>query len=337
MGTALISNPPYDMKWNLPPFAQLQPRFFDCELPPESNANYAFILSALQLAGRAVLLLPCGVLTTDNKQEKAIRKYLVDKNLVEAVIACPDNMFESTKIPTCIVVLSREKNTTNIAFIDARQTYRTEERLQNGQYGGSSHEKRTYKKQIKVFGEDEMEKILAAIRTGESVPGFSKTVSLQDVAGEDYMLTPARYIELQQRENIHRPYVDILEDLNRTVKDKNILKLTINETIAKSLGLYDFGVLQQTSRENGEQMSKVMEKLFDRKILKDDYISLTRYKNEIKFENTSKEEMSPIFRLILQMYRQHIMYLNDEENRYLVELRDALLPDLMSGKIELPE
>ena len=65
------------MKWTLPPFAQIQPRFYDCELPPESNANYAFILTALQLIDdKAVFLLPCGVLTTDNKQEMEIRKYL---------------------------------------------------------------------------------------------------------------------------------------------------------------------------------------------------------------------------------------------------------------------
>ena len=49
MGTTLISNPPYNMKWNLPPFAQIQQRFNDCDLPPESNANYAFILTALSM------------------------------------------------------------------------------------------------------------------------------------------------------------------------------------------------------------------------------------------------------------------------------------------------
>ena len=337
MGTALISNPPYNMKWTLPPFAQIQPRFNDCELPPESNANYAFILSALQMSERAVLLLPCGVLTTDNKQEKAIRKYLINKNLVEAVITCPDNMFESTTIPTCIIVLNKEKNTMNIAFVDARQTYRIEERLQNGQYGGSSHKRRTYKKQVKVFGEEDIEKILYAIRNEENIPEFSKIVSMNDVVDEDYMLVPARYIEFQQRENSHRPYEEILDDLNRTIKDKNVLKLTINETIAKSIGLYDFGMLQKVSQENGKQMSETMEKLFKKKILKDDYISLTKNKMEVKFENASKEEMSPIFRLILQMYKQHIIYLNDEENRYLVELRDAILPDLMSGKIMIPD
>ena len=59
--------------------------------------------------------------------------------------------------------------------------------------------------------------------------------------------------------------------------------------------------------------------------------------NEIKFENSSKDKLSTIFLSILQMYKQHIIYLNNEENRYLAELRDALLPDLMSGKFDLSE
>ena len=337
MGITLLSNPPYNMRWNLPPFAQLQPRFNDCELPPESNANYAFILTALDIADRAVFLLPCGVLTTGNKQEVEIRKYLVNKNYLETVITCPDNMFEATTIPTCIIILNRKKDTMDICMIDARQNFAIEERLQNGQFGGVSKEKRTYKKQVKIFSQADIEKILHAARTGEDTPEFAKKVSPRDVAAENYILTPSRYIEKVGVESTHRPYEDILNDLNRAVAEKNILKLTINETVAKSLGLYEFGMLQQQSRKNGEQISDNMEKLFGKKILKDDYISMTKNKGEIKFENTSKEELSPLFRLIIQMYRQHIMYMNEEENRYLLELRDALLPELMSGKIGIPE
>lgn len=335
MSTALISNPPYNMKWKRPPFAQMQPRFIDCELPPESNANYAFILTALDMVDRAVFLLPCGILTTDNKREKEIRKYLVDKNYIEAVITCPDNMFEATTIPTCIIILNRKKKTTCITLVDARKIYTVEERLQNGQYGGVAHEGRTYKKQIKTFSDADMDKILRAIREKENTPEFSRLVSLQDVAAGEYILSPARYIESMGQKNKHRPYEDILDDLNRTIAGKNILKLTINETMAKSLGLYDFGILQKESQMNGEQISANMEKLFGKKIIKDNYISLTKNKGEIKFENTSKDKMSQIFVLILQMYREHIIYLNDEENRYMIELREALLPDIMSGKIEL--
>lgn len=336
MSTALISNPPYNMKWTLPPFAQMQSRFNDCELPPESNANYAFILTALQLIDdKSVLLLPCGVLTTENKQEKGIRKYLVDKNLIEAVITRPDKMFEATSIPTCIMVFNKHKQTTDIAMVDMRQQYTIEQREQNGQFGGDSHTKRTYVKEIKTFSADDMKKAIKAISEKQEIPEFARTVSQQDVIQNDYILTPARYLAFEEKETLHREYADIVADLNRTIAEKNVLKLTVNETIAKSLGLYEFGIMQREAMENAKAMNDGLGKLIGFDILADDYISLTKNKNEIRFENNSKDKLSTIFLSILQMYKQHIIYLNNEENRYLIELRDALLPDLMSGKINI--
>lgn len=143
---SLISNPPYNMKWKLPPFAQIQPRFSDCELPPENNANFAFILTALdKIDGKAVFIMPNGILSTNNAQEKAIRQYLVEMNYIETVIACPNKMFESTDIPTCIIVLNKQKTTTRLTMINMQQTFEVEEREQRGQHGGASHEKRVYK------------------------------------------------------------------------------------------------------------------------------------------------------------------------------------------------
>ncbi|NCU43799.1 hypothetical protein EOL71_02390 [Candidatus Saccharibacteria bacterium] len=331
----LISNPPYNMKWQHPPFAQLQPRFNDCELPPESNANYAFILTGFNYSDRSVFLLPYGVLTSMHENEQAVRKWLIDKNLVEAVITLPGKMFESTDIATCIMVLSKRKQSTDIVMIDMRNTYEVENREQNGQYGSSAHTGRTYVKKVNVFSDEQIEEVLETVERRKNKQGYSKCVSCQTVADNGYNLLPSHFLEIVVNENAHRTYEEILKDLNGTVANKNLLKLTINETIAKSLGLYEFGKLQAESRENGVQMSESMEQLFSKKIIKDDYISLTKKKGEIKFENKSKDELSHIFIMMLQMYKQHIVFLNNEENRYLVELRDALLPDLMSGKIKV--
>ena len=80
MSKSLISNPPYNLKWSYPIFAQEQHRFCDTPLPPESNANYAFILNGLNIINKkAVFLLPCDVLSTSNKREKEIRKCIVEK------------------------------------------------------------------------------------------------------------------------------------------------------------------------------------------------------------------------------------------------------------------
>ena len=73
-----ISNPPYNMKWQHPFFAQSQERFM-LGVPPQSNANYAFILTALSKQDKG-FLSPNGVLTTNNKEEQAIKKSLIEKN-----------------------------------------------------------------------------------------------------------------------------------------------------------------------------------------------------------------------------------------------------------------
>lgn len=335
MSTTLISNPPYNMKWNLPPFAQLQPRFNDCELPPESNANYAFILTALSIIDdKAVFLLPCGVLSTDNKQEKEIRKYLVEKNLIEAIITCPDKMFEATSIPTCIIVFNKKKTTTHISFVDMRQTYDVEQREQNGQFGGASHENRTYKKEVNVFSDEQMRKAIDSICNQSAIPGFSKTVYIQTIKENDYNLIPSRYIDFQEEGFEHREYADIIDDLNRVIKEKNGLKLTINESLAKSIGLYDIFLMFKQSEETNSSINEMLS-FTSKKIEKEKFISISKNAGELKFENGSKDSISTILMSILQMWKQHIMYLNNEENRYLAELRDALLPDLMSGKIKL--
>lgn len=330
-----ISNPPYNMKWKIPPFAQLQPRFNGCELPPESNANYAFILTALDNCNEKVsMILPCGILSSEVTNEKRIRQYLVEKNLIESVILCPDKMFEATSIATCLLTLNKKKETTHIAFLDMRKTCDVEQREQNGQFGGESHENRTYKKAVNVFSEVQMESAIDAIVNQKSVPEFSKSVSLQMVTENDYCLVPSRYIEFQEKEFVHREYGEIIDDLNRVINEKNGLKLTMNETLAKSVGLYEIFQMFKQSEETADSMNQMLT-FTGKRIEKENFISMSKKAGELKFENGSKNSISTILLSILQMWKQHIMYLNNEENRYLAELRDAILPDLMSGKIKL--
>lgn len=334
MSKSLISNPPYNLKWSYPIFAQEQQRFCNAPLPPESNANYAFILSGLHIINKkAVYLLPCEVLSTSNKREKEIRKYLVEKNLVEAVILCPDKMFEKTSISTCIIVFNKEKTTSQISFIDMRETYLVEEREQNGQYGGKSHENRTYKKAVKTFSDEQMEKAIESIKNKAEIPGFSKTASIKTVQENDYMLMPSRYIELQTQQCEHRDFSEIVDDINRIIAEKNTCKLTVNVTIAKMLG-FDTE-LYTTDSENQQGLNDLLKNIAGKGLIKNNYIVFSKNKNEIKFENNSKEKLSSILRMILSSWKQHIFYLNEEENRYLAELRDALLPEIMSGKLDV--
>lgn len=334
MGKSLISNPPYNMKWQLPMFAQLQERFKDYELPPESNSNFAFVLTALNLIDdKMALLLPNGVLTTQNVKEAEIRKQLIDNNLVEAVVVLPDNMFVSTSIGTCVLLFSKHKINTNVVMVDLRQSYEEEERLQNGQFGGKSHEKRTYSKTFKIITTEVMKRVLECIEKHENIPELSKSASLEEIREQKYSLNPARYIEYElTKEEQHRNYKEIAENLNYITKMQNSCKLVINETIAKRLG-FDIN-LYKDSRKNSLEAQKEM-KSIGINLEVEDYIQFTKNKNEFCFKCNDKEILPDILLQFFSVWKNQIALLNTMQNQYLTELRDALLPDLMSGKIKL--
>ena len=248
MKKTLISNPPYNMKWEIPPFAQIQPRFAKCYVvPPANNANYAFVLTGLEKHDRCVFLLPASIMSSNQKEEKAIREWLVEENLVEAVIVCPDNMFESTGVGTCIVVLDKNKGHATTEMIDIRNRYVEEIRDQKGQYGGNSHTNRIYQKKIKIIPEKIMEDVMDAIGKRKSIPDFCKPVSIEKIKEDKYSLLASHYLDIQEEEVKHRSYEDIVEDLNRVVREKNACKLTINESLAKGVG-FDIEMYKMISK-----------------------------------------------------------------------------------------
>lgn len=330
MGKSLISNPPYNMKWDVPQLAGLLPLYEGHTIPPKSNANFAFILSGLsKVDGKAAFLLPNSVLTTENPAEVAIRKELVEQNLLEAVLLLPSNMFESTSIATCILVFNNRKKTQKTVMLDLREQYQTEQRDQNGQCGGTSHTNRTYHKAVNVLSEATMDRAVKVIAEMESIPGFSTVVSLEKIRKADYILTPSRYIELQQEEAAHRPFADIAADYDRVVRQKNAIHLTINETAARRLGL---PVELYRSAEKTD-LSAAFECVGE-KVEKENHIHFSK-SDGIQIKCSTKEDIPILVQDFIRSWTQYERYLNEEENRYLAEFRDALLPELMSGHIKL--
>ena len=233
------------------------------------------------------------------------------------------------------LVFSKHKTTTNIELIDMRNTCSTEVREQRGQYGGNAHENRVYKKTVNVFTDDQMQRAVKAIEEHTNEKEFSVCASIEKVKEMKYRLHPSAYFEIDFNETQpHREYADIIDDLNRIIEEKNGLKLTMNESLAKAIGLYDIFLMFKQSEETNKSMNEML-KFTGKMIEKENFISMTKNAGVLKFENGSKNKVSTILTSILQMWKQHIMYLNNEENRYLVELRDALLPDLMTGKLKI--
>lgn len=330
-----ISNPPYNIQWERPGLAGSDPRFSSFGVPPSSNANFAFVLTALRMAKRSVLILPNSVLSPGLKEEKQIVSNLVKHNRIEAAIINPDKMFVSTTIGTCLMVLDNDKKTTMTELIDMRQRFATETRDQNGQFGGNSHEGRTYHREFKIYTSEHIEQIINAIKNKQNEAGFCASVTADDIIAKDCSLSPGKHIGIVQEEHTHRPYADIVADINRTRDLRNSCKLTINETVARSLG-FDRALYEKATPLD-ENFNNVVEMLSGDKLIKNDYVRFTKNKNELTFSNNNPDRISAILSLLMNAWKQHIFITNQEENRLLAELRDALLPELMSGKINLSE
>lgn len=299
-------------------------RYAGWTLPPESNANYAFILSALEwIEDRAVILLPNGVLSSGEKSEGWIREQLIADNLLLAVITLPGSMFESTSIPTCLLIFDKHKQTRRIAMIDLSDKCEGEIRDQRGQFGGNSHTGRTYHKTVKVIPEELMQKCIDLIDSGEDAPDLCKWVSPEQI--QDCNLTPRRYFEIKAEET-HRSFEDIAADYNRIIRQKNAIKIRMNRTAAKRLG-YDY---MDANRPDLTESFAVV----GQKPEKEDNISFGA-DDGIRITISTKEGIHPLILDFLNHWKQMIMYLNNEENRLLAEFRDALLPELMSGKITI--
>ena len=322
----IISNPPYNIKWDAPEPMLADERFSGKSIPPRSNANFAFVLTALSSMkedGRCAFILPCGCLSSDAESE--VREYFVSSGLVERVILMPDKMFESTSIPTCVMVFSRGNKT--VKFYDCRKKAKQEQRDQNGQFGGASHENRTYHKTVNILPDVLIDELCGEC---QEVAGFSREVTLSEIARQEYILVPSRYIKFEEEETSHRPYADIMADINRIARERAVIKITCNETLAKQLGLYE--VAQTETEKNDDKLNKTFE-LLGGKYEGKRYITLSKKKNEFKVENQDKEILSSLINFFLPIWKQHVFYLNLEENRLLAELRDAILPELMSGKL----
>ena len=317
-----ISNPPYNMKWQHPFFAQSQERFM-LGVPPESNANYAFILTALSKQDKAVFLLPNGVLSTNNKEEQAIKSSLVEKNYLEAVISLPDKMFESTSIPTSLLIFNKKKQTSNILMINASSLATEEVREQRGQVGSKSHTNRVYKKKVNVLRGDAISKVVSLLDKTSDEQGLSKVVSIETIKEQDYVLTPNRYIEMKQETVQHTSMERLVKQLNRMSAEKSAVKLTINKKMANDLGLMSLiKLLQeggQTSKELNEQFKDDGLSLSDESI-----VTLTNSKT-FKIEVKKWDKLPAIVVMFAQMWKQLMITCNNEENRYLMELKDIML------------
>ncbi|MDY0277372.1 MAG: type I restriction-modification system subunit M, partial [Acholeplasma sp.] len=175
---AVVSNPPYSQKWDRE-HKESDPRYADFGLAPKSKADYAFLLHDLfhvKPDGIMTIVLPHGVLFRGG-EEREIRKNLIEKNHIDAIIGLPANIFYGTGIPTIIMVLKREsKKDNNILIIDASKGF--------AKVGN--------KNQLKA---SDIKKITDTVINRENIDKYSRIVSIDEIRENDYNLNIPRYVD----------------------------------------------------------------------------------------------------------------------------------------------
>lgn len=299
-----VSNPPFNMPWSGEiPWLSGWPKI------PKSNANYAFILQAI--SSKSAVILPAGVMSDGPSKEA--RRWLVENGYLEHVISLAGDMFAETSIPVCVFVLN-DIGTHHVRMSDYRDCPGTEQRDRNGMFGGASHEGRTYHKVFNIVTDEQIDECCKA-------EGHYATID--DIEKEDWVLSTSRYLGLKFEEKPHRPFKDICQDLNRIAQERSSLKLTINEPLAKSMGIDES--MEKDGSEDGldKHFQAMGVERFKRR-----YVYLTKSRT-VKLEFQGDEAWNHFLKFWLREWKAHIYYLNEQENRLLAEMRDALLPELM--------
>ena len=218
---AIVSNPPYSVNWvgSDDPTLINDDRFAPAGvLAPKSKADFAFVLHALSYLsarGRAAIVCFPGIFYRGGAEQK-IRKYLVDGNFVETVIALPPNLFYGTGIAVNILVLSRHKADTKTQFIDAS--------------GEDFFKKQTNNN---VLTDEHIERIVDIFDRKEPVEYVAALVDNSKIAENGYNLSVSSYVEAKDT----REVIDIARlnaEVKQTVERIDALRADI-EAIIKEL------------------------------------------------------------------------------------------------------
>lgn len=314
---AVVSNPPFNLTNNP------KSNFLS------NNTNYQFIYEAFSNStddARICFILPQSVLSS--RLEQKSRKWLIDENLLEAVITMPDSMFDMTNVSTVVLLINKNKTHKKVTLIDHSKIFEFEILKKQGE--GTN---RVYSKVRNYLSTDHINNILQILSTGLDNE-YSVTVDLDRIQDKQYNFSPSVYFDVKIEIPEGRPIEHILTDLNRVICHKNNVKLTMNETIAKSNGFDIIYNQMKESNESNEKINELLNSLNVTKISDNKFIQLTKTKNEIKFEQ-DKSQFSSFMSMNLPVWKHQLHFLNKEENRYLAELRDWLLPRLMNGEISV--
>ncbi len=207
---AVVANPPFSLRWDPKESIKDDIRFKNHGLAPKSAADFAFLLHGfhyLKEDGVMAIILPHGVLFRGGAEERIRTKLLQDGN-IDTVIGLPPNLFYSTGIPVCILVLKKCKRPEDVLFINAADHF-VKGKRQN------------------QLSDDHISAIVNTYKERSNKDRYSRRVSMDEIVKNDYNLNISRYISTAVAEeeinlrDVHKELVRLDNEITKATKRHN--------------------------------------------------------------------------------------------------------------------
>ena len=221
----VMANPPFNDKSWWHKSLEDDPRWV-YGTPPESNANFAWMehmISHLNRNGKIGMVLANGALSTQTKGEGEIRKNIIEADLVDCIVALPEKLFYSTGIPVSLWFLSKNKKQKGkTLFIDAKDMGTMVSR------------------KLREFTDEDVKKIgelYQSYEEGElkNNSGHWAVVDTEEIAKQDYILTPGRYVGIEEDKEDGEPFDEKMKRLTSELGDLFKQSHELEDEIRKQL------------------------------------------------------------------------------------------------------
>lgn len=220
----ILANPPFNLEWDRDKVED-DPRW-KYGLPPKNNANYAWLqhmISKLSQNGKMACILANGSLSASG-QEGEIRKKIIENDLVDCIIAMPTNLFYTVTVPCSIWIINRnKKQKENTLFINATNL-------------GTMVTRR-----LRELSEEDIKKIANTYHNYqndenyENVKGFCYSATTEEIKSNDYVLTPGRYVGVEETEDDGVPFEEKMKNITSELSKQFEESHKLEEEIKKNL------------------------------------------------------------------------------------------------------
>lgn len=214
-----IANPPF-VDYASPSIRnrrQFQEKNYRYDIAIRSKSNYIrFLVKMLENVheqGKVEIIVPQGFLFKKEKLEDAVRRDLIEKKYIEAIIGLPEKLFFDTKTSVVILVINKAKKREGVLFIDASNDYKS-------------------KRKTNILTVENQEKIVKAYRAYETIENYSYVASLEEIAKNDYDLSIKRYVQYQSKiEKVNEK--ELREKVNQLEEERHRIDYEIRKLIER--------------------------------------------------------------------------------------------------------